>query len=65
MKSHALLQGIFPTQGSTCVSCGSCIGRWVLYHQHRVGSLHIHTKEYYSVIKKEGTPVTQGNRDGI
>ena len=27
---HALLQGIFPTQGLNCNS--SCIGRWVLYH---------------------------------
>ena len=25
----SLLQGIFPTQGSTHVSC---IGRWILYH---------------------------------
>ena len=28
---HALLQGIFPTQGSTQVSYISCIGRQVLY----------------------------------
>ena len=28
----ALLQVIFPTQGLTCVPCGSCIGRQVLYH---------------------------------
>ena len=28
---HALLQGIFPTQGSN-PSLFSCIGRWVLYH---------------------------------
>ena len=28
---HALLQGIFPTQGSTRVSCASCIGKRVLY----------------------------------
>ena len=28
-----LLQGIFPTQGSNpCLSCLSCIGRWILYH---------------------------------
>ena len=31
-------QGVFPTQGS-CVTCVSCIGMWVLYHQHRLGSL--------------------------
>ena len=31
---HALLQGIFPTQGvNTCVSC---IGRWVLYRQRHL-----------------------------
>ena len=29
---HFLLQGIFPTQGSTHISCISCIGRQVLYH---------------------------------
>ena len=27
-----LYQGIFLTQGGTCVSYVSCIGRWVLYH---------------------------------
>ena len=25
---HFLLQGIFPTQGWTCISWGSCLGRW-------------------------------------
>ena len=29
---HALLQGIFPTQGSNPRLCLSCIGRWILYH---------------------------------
>ena len=32
---HFLLQGIFPIQDSnplTNISCGSCIGRWILYH---------------------------------
>jgi len=29
---HFLLHGIFPTQDQTCISCGSCIGRWVVYH---------------------------------
>ena len=29
---HALLQGIFPTQGSNPHLCVSCIGRWILYH---------------------------------
>ena len=29
---HSLLQGIFPTQGSTHISCFSCIGRGILYH---------------------------------
>ena len=29
---HFLLQGIFPIRDQTCVSCVSCIGRWVLYH---------------------------------
>lgn len=32
----------------------------------QINDTHTHTHtEYYSVIKKEGTPVTQGNRDGI
>ena len=29
---HALLQGIFLTQGSNLHLCVSCIGRWILYH---------------------------------
>ena len=29
---HALLQGIFPTQGWNRIFYVSCIGRWVLYH---------------------------------
>ena len=29
---HFLLQGIFPTQDLTWVSCVSCIGRQILYH---------------------------------
>ena len=34
---HALLQGIFPTQGSNRVPYISCIGRWILYHlSHQV-----------------------------
>ena len=28
---HFFLQGIFPTQDQTPISCLSCIGRWVLY----------------------------------
>ena len=28
---HFYLQGIFLTQGWTCVSYGSCIGRWIIY----------------------------------
>ena len=28
---HFLLQGIFPTQGWSHVSCVSCVGRWILY----------------------------------
>ena len=28
---HFLLQRIFPTQDSNCISCNSWIGRWVLY----------------------------------
>ena len=30
MGHHFLLQGILPTQGSTCNSCVSCIGRQIL-----------------------------------
>ena len=33
-----LLQRIFPTQESRSVSYVSCIGRWVLYHCHPLGS---------------------------
>ena len=29
--SHALLQGIFPTQGLSCISCVFCTVRWILY----------------------------------
>ena len=29
---HFLFQGIFPTQGSTRISCISCTGRQILYH---------------------------------
>ena len=37
--SHSLLQGIFPTQGSSLgLLYISCIGRQVLYHQHHLGS---------------------------
>jgi len=32
MRCHALLQGIFPTQGSIHVSGTSCIGMPILYH---------------------------------
>ena len=36
---HALLQGIFPTQGSNQRLLGlTCIGRQFLYHQHHLGS---------------------------
>ena len=35
---HALLQGVFPTQGSTRVSRVSCVGRRVPDHQCRPGS---------------------------
>ena len=24
-------------RGPTCISCVSCIGRWILYHKHHVG----------------------------
>ena len=34
---HALLQGIFPTQGYYL----SCVGRWVLYHQHQFSNMGI------------------------
>ena len=40
---HFLLQGIFPTQGSKLHVYVSCIGSWVLYHQHHLGI--ISTKE--------------------
>ena len=27
-----LLQGVFPTQGLTCIPCASCVGRQILHH---------------------------------
>ena len=42
---HALLQGTFPTQGSNPHLNISCIGKWVLYHWHHLGSLHVWSKE--------------------
>ena len=36
---HALLQGIFPAQGSNLHLMSTCIGRWVLYHLRLLGSL--------------------------
>ena len=38
---HALLQGIFQTQGPNLCLLVSCIGRQVLYHQHHRGSPHL------------------------
>ena len=35
---HFLHQGIFLTQGWSCIPCVSCIGRQILYHQHHLGS---------------------------
>ena len=35
---HFLLQGIFTIQDQILISCISCIGRWVLYHYHHLGS---------------------------
>jgi len=35
---HALLQGIFPTQGLNLFTLVSCTGSWVLYHQCYLGS---------------------------
>ena len=43
---HALLQGIFLTQGSTC---SSFLDRWILYHLRHLSiylSLYIHTYIY-------------------
>ena len=33
-----------PTQDETCVSYISCIGTWVLYHQHHLGNTSIPSK---------------------
>ena len=41
MGYHFLLQGFFPTQNWTCVSCVSCIGRWILNHWCHLGSSFI------------------------
>ena len=37
---HALLQGIFPTQGLNLNLMSTCIGRQVLYHWCHLGSPH-------------------------
>ena len=39
VSCHFLLQGIFPNQGSNPSLLASCTGRWVLYHQHHLGTL--------------------------
>ena len=67
MQSHALLQGIFLTQGLNL--CLLCLPHW------QVGSLpqapcrkpaYSHQGILFSHLKKEeGTSVTQGNMDGI
>ena len=38
---HALLQGIFLTQGLNSYLLVSCIDRWILYHQHHLRSLFV------------------------
>ena len=38
MGCHFLLQGIFPTQESNCVSSISCVGRQILYQLHHLKS---------------------------
>ena len=35
VRCHFLLQGIFPTQGSNCISC---ICKWIPYHLSHLGS---------------------------
>ena len=37
-RLHFLLQGIFSTQGSICISCISYIDRWILYHWCQLGN---------------------------
>ena len=41
---HFLLQGIFRPRDWTCVSCISCIARWILYHTTTWGALHSFTE---------------------
>ena len=38
---HAPSRESSPPRDQTQVSYMSCIGRWVLYHQHHLGSLHL------------------------
>ena len=52
----------------TCISSVSCIGRWVLYHQHHLGSPAMHIIEYYSLIKRNEVLIhatTQMNLENI
>ena len=55
---HALLQGIFLTQGSNpCLLC-LCIRRWVIYHQHHLGSTYQWYAQSLSLVQIFETPWT-------
>ena len=59
---HALLQGIFLTQGSDPRFLVSCIGREVLYHQHHLGSptnLWKNTKNHGPWVETQMTTISQ------
>ena len=49
---HFLLQGIFLAQGLNHVSCGSSIGKWILYHWATWES-HFTIYQYYFQMKRE------------
>ena len=55
---HALLQGIFLTQGSNpCLLC-LCIHRQVIYHQHQLGSTYQWYAQSLSLVQLFETPWT-------
>ena len=49
---HILLQGLFLTQGSHCVSCVSCTGRQVLHHC-ATWEAHVYIYPHFTYLETE------------
>ena len=58
--THALLQEIFPTQGSNPCLYISCIGRWALYHWHHLGSPSGKLPKLKDASERAGEPTELG-----